>query len=192
MDKNRISVQIAGKNYVLITNDNEKYVQSIASEVDRHIIKNVKMLRQLDVKDCAVLAALDFCDEKNKSARKNRTYVDKADKIIIQTNDLNKQCSEYKEKLAEAINENTNLTKRIRQLEKQLETLKNATCQKSDDSEKVEIQKTEEEKKNEKLMGYVPMEQVSLFDTQEDTKSTKNEKTEKSFKAQTNKNNKKG
>ena len=32
---------------------------------------------------------LNFCDDRNKALKKNKDYVEKADKIIQQTNDLN-------------------------------------------------------------------------------------------------------
>lgn len=180
MNKKRISVQIEGRNYALITSDDEKYVQAVAAEVVEHIRKTAQNSKQLDTRDCAVLAALDFCDDRNKAFKKNKDFVDKADKIIQQTNDLNKACKEYKEKLTEAINENTRLTKKYKELEKQFtvlkfenEQLKKKTAQKVEEKSKQDKplkvlnddkSKTEEELKNEKLLGYVPMRQYSLFD----------------------------
>ncbi len=179
MNKKRISVQIEGRNYALITAEDEKYVQSVANEVIEHIRKTAQNSKQLDTRDCAVLAALDFCDDRNKATRKNRDFVDKADKIIQQTNDLNKSCKEYKEKLTEAINENTKLTRKIKELEKQMTVLrfendqlkskasaKNGTKQEEKPLKVLNDrqEKTEEELKNEKLLGYVPMRQYSLFD----------------------------
>lgn len=167
MTKKRISVQIEGRNYALITADDEKYVQSVAAEVVKHIRKAAANSKQLDTRDCAVLAALDFCDDRNKSIKKNKDFVEKADKIIHQTNDLNKMCSEYKEKLAEAINENTKLVKHIKVLNEQLRSLasENDSLRTAlDNAGKEEPEKTEDEKTTEKMMGYVPMEQYSLFD----------------------------
>lgn len=167
MTKKRISVQIEGRNYALITSDDEKYVQGVAAEVVKHIRKAAESSKQLDTRDCAVLAALDFCDDRNKSVKKNKDFVEKADKIIHQTNDLNKMCSEYKEKLAEAINENTKLVKHIKVLNEQLRSLSSendALRSAFDNVGEEEPQKTEEEKSTEKMMGYVPMEQYSLFD----------------------------
>ena len=90
---------------------------------------------------------------------------------------MQNEFKEYKDKLTEAINENTRLTKRVRTLEEQLasvlrenEKLKKATDSRPED-EKARAEKNIKEKKNEKLMGYVPMEQYSLFD--EDGKKKK-------------------
>lgn len=205
MEKKRVSVQIEGRSYSLITTDDEKYVQKVANEVLSHIRKAVQSTKQLDTRDCAVLAALNFCDDRNKALKKNKDYVEKADKIIQQTNDLNRLCKEYREKLTEAMNDNTRLINNNKELEKRLAVLghevsqlkeklesvekskekaeseknsvtmekktsdaKNNTTEQSDDIPvnvlSNEAKKTEQELRNEKLLGYVPMTQFSLFD----------------------------
>lgn len=201
----RVSVQIEGRSYSLITTDDEKYVQKVANEVLSHIRKAAQSTKQLDTRDCAVLAALNFCDDRNKALKKNKDYVEKADKIIQQTNDLNRLCKEYREKLTEAMNDNTRLINNNKELEKRLAVLghevsqlkeklesvekskekaeseknsvtmekktsdaKNNTTEQSDDIPvnvlSNEAKKTEQELRNEKLLGYVPMTQFSLFD----------------------------
>ena len=192
------------------TTDDEKYVQKVANEVLSHIRKAAQSTKQLDTRDCAVLAALNFCDDRNKALKKNKDYVEKADKIIQQTNDLNKLCKEYREKLTEAMNDNTRLINNNKELEKRLAVLghevsqlkeklqsvekgkekaeseksepekisvpkgkktsnaKNNMTEQSDDIPvnvlSNEAKKTEQELRNEKLLGYVPMTQFSLFD----------------------------
>lgn len=210
MEKKRVSVQIEGRSYSLITTDDEKYVQKVANEVLSHIRKAAQSTKQLDIRDCAVLAALNFCDDRNKALKKNKDYVEKADKIIQQTNDLNRLCKEYREKLTEAMNDNTRLINNNKELEKRLAVLghevsqlkgklesvekgkekaeseksepeknsvpkekktsnaKNNMTEQSDDIPvnvlSNEAKKTEQELRNEKLLGYVPMTQFSLFD----------------------------
>lgn len=210
MEKKRVSVQIEGRSYSLITTDDEKYVQKVANEVLSHIRKAAQSTKQLDTRDCAVFAALNFCDDRNKALKKNKDYVEKADKIIQQTNDLNRLCKEYREKLTEAMNDNTRLINNNKELEKRLAVLghevsqlkeklesvekgkekaeseksepeknsipkekktsdaKNNVTEQSDDIPvnvlSNEAKKTEQELRNEKLLGYVPMTQFSLFD----------------------------
>ena len=205
MEKKRVSVQIEGRSYSLITTDDEKYVQKVANEVLSHIRKAAQSTKQLDTRDCAVLAALNFCDDRNKALKKNKDYVEKADKIIQQTNDLNRLCKEYREKLTEAMNDNTRLINNNKELEKRLAVLghevsqlkeklesvekgkekaeseknsvskekktsnaKNNMTEQSDDIPvnvlSNEAKKTEQELRNEELLGYVPMTQFSLFD----------------------------
>lgn len=209
MEKKRVSVQIEGRSYSLITTDDEKYVQKVANEVLSHIRKAAQSTKQLDTRDCAVLAALNFCDDRNKALKKNKDYVEKADKIIQKTNDLNRLCKEYREKLTEAMNDNTRLINNNKELEKRLAVLghevsqlkeklesvekgkekaeseksepeknsvpkekkasdaKNNMTEQSDDIPvnvlSNEAKKTEQELRNEKLLGYVPMTQFSLF-----------------------------
>lgn len=178
MSKKRISVQIEGRSYALITTDDDKYVHDVAAEVVEHIRKTAQSSKQLDTRDCAVLAALNFCDDRNKALKRNKGFVDKADKIIQQTNELNRLCKEYKEKLTESINENTRLTRKYKELEKQITVLKfeneqlkkknpQSNAEKKEENKPLKVlnnNKTEEELKNEKLLGYVPMRQYSLFD----------------------------
>ncbi len=177
MEKKRVSVQIEGRNYVVITTEDKAYVRKVAEEVTRCIRKAAQAGKNLDTRDCAVLAALDFCDDRYKAEKKNKDVVEKADQIIRQSGELSKQCKEYKGRLAVAINENTNLTKRVKALEEQLrvllkenETLKKTAEPKQPDAEK-KFEKTVRDKKNEKLMGYVPMRQYSLFEDEESKKT---------------------
>lgn len=148
MEKKRVSVQIEGRSYSLITTDDEKYVQKVANEVLSHIRKAAQSTKQLDTRDCAVLAALNFCDDRNKALKKNKDYVEKADKIIQQTNDLNRLCKEYREKLTEAMNDNTRLINNNKELEKRLAVLGHEVSQLKEKLESVEKgkEKAESEK----------------------------------------------
>ena len=47
MEKKRVSVQIEGRSYSLITTDDEKYVQKVANEVLSHIRKAAQSTKQL-------------------------------------------------------------------------------------------------------------------------------------------------
>ena len=210
MEKKRVSVQIEGRSYSLITTDDEKYVQKVANEVLSHIRKAAQSTKQYRIRYCDLPPSFNFCDDRNKALKKNKDYVEKADKIIQQTNDLNRLCKEYREKLTEAMNDNTRLINNNKELEKRLAVLghevsqlkeklesvekgkekaeseksepeknsvpkekktsdaKNNMTEQSDDIPvnvlSNEAKKTEQELRNEKLLGYVPMTQFSLFD----------------------------
>lgn len=151
MEKKRVSVQIEGRSYSLITTDDEKYVQKVANEVLSHIRKAAQSTKQLDTRDCAVLAALNFCDDRNKALKKNKDYVEKADKIIQQTNDLNRLCKEYREKLTEAMNDNTRLINNNKELEKRLAVLGHEVSQLKEKLESVEKAKKKPNRKNQSL-----------------------------------------
>ncbi len=190
MKKKRVSVQIEGRSYVVTSADEPEYVQKVAETVTKSIREASSHSTTLDTRDCAVLAALNFCDDRNKAVKRNSDVVKKADQIIAHTNELNKQMSEYKERLAEAINENTRLTKRIRALDEQLrllvqenEALKKQVDSKPTTDSQKKFEKTVQNKVAEQNMGYVPMRQYSLFDNdsllqhKDDTQSGINERT---------------
>lgn len=169
----RVSVQIEGRSYSLITTDDEKYVQKVANEVLSHIRKAAQSTKQLDTRDCAVLAALNFCDDRNKALKKNKDYVEKADKIIQQTNDLNRLCKEYREKLTEAMNDNTRLINNNKELEKRLAVLGHEVSQLKEKLESVEKSKEKaESEKSEHEKNSVPKEKK--------TSNAKNNMTEQS------------
>ena len=169
MEKKRVSVQIDGRSYVVVTEDDEAYVREVAQTVSDSLLRASRSGKNLDVRDCAILVALDCCDDSMKAKRRNRALIEKADQIVHHTNELNKKCMEFRDRLTDAINENTRLTQRIRALEEQLRLLNRENERlrrfepRRDDAEK-QFEKTVQERRAEKLMGYVPMEQGSLFD----------------------------
>ena len=162
-NKRKVSVQIEGRSYALITADDEKYVQGVADEVIAQIKEIVASSHHLDTRDCAVLAALNFCDDRNKALRNKKECISKADKIIRQTNDLNKQCSEYKTRLAEVINENTALTRKYKRLQNENEQLRNA-LQKAVNSAQADEIAAEEDSESNEILRKMRQQQISLFD----------------------------
>lgn len=175
MEKKRVSVQIEGRSYIVITTDSEEYVHKVADDVMKSILNASRSAKNLDARDCAILAAMDYCDDRNKAVKRNKDLVQKADQFIKKNNDLNRQVVEYREKLTDAINENTTLVKRVKALENQLSTLtkENERLKKGGESKRYDTEKKFEkkvsEKKNEKIMGYVPMRQGSLFENDENS-----------------------
>ena len=109
------------------------------------------------------MAALNFCGDRNKALRNKKECISKADKIIRQTNDLNKQCSEYKTRLAEVINENTALTRKYKRLEKENEQLRNA-LQKAVNSAQAEENEGEDDEESDEIIRKMRQQQISLFD----------------------------
>ena len=162
-NKRKVSVQIEGRSYALITAEDEKYVQGVADEVIAQIKEIVASSHHLDTRDCAVLAALNFCDDRNKALRNKKECISKADKIIRQTNDLNKQCSEYKTRLAEVINENTALTRKYKRLQKENEQLRNA-LQRAVNSAQSDDTAADEDGESDEILRKMRQQQISLFD----------------------------
>ena len=83
----------------------------------------------------------------------------KTDKIIQQTNDLNRLCKEYREKLTEAMNDNTRLINNNKELEKRLAVLGHEVSQLKEKLKSVEKGKEKaESEKSEHEKNSVPME----------------------------------
>ena len=66
MEKNKITVFVAGHKLTLITQESEKYVTDIASKVET-AINSLFSSSNMSKEKCAVMAALDFCDDEFKS-----------------------------------------------------------------------------------------------------------------------------
>ena len=66
MEKNKITVFVAGHKLTLITEESEKYVTDIASKVET-AVNSLFSASNMSKEKCAVMAALDFCDDEFKS-----------------------------------------------------------------------------------------------------------------------------
>ena len=65
--KEKISVNIAGKMYSIIGNENKEYINKIASYVDEKIATLIDNNSELTTERAAVLAALNIADDLFKS-----------------------------------------------------------------------------------------------------------------------------
>lgn len=66
MEKNKVTIFVAGQKYNLVTTDSEKYVTDIASKVETRI-NSLLTQTSMSKEKCAVMAALDFCDDESKA-----------------------------------------------------------------------------------------------------------------------------
>ena len=99
---NKHTVFIAGKRFVLVSDEKEAYVQSLASEVNNAIAKISEEIPALESKGCAVLCALNYADERNKEIQRNRSLSGNAKTVIDQADKQGRQLREMKEKLTRA------------------------------------------------------------------------------------------
>ncbi|MCH5298533.1 MAG: cell division protein ZapA [Ruminococcus sp.] len=173
---NKHTVFIAGKRFVLVSDEKEAYVQSLASEVNNAIAKISEEIPALESKSCAVLCALNYADERNKEYQRNRSLSGNAKTVIDQADKQGKQLREMKEKLSRAeetvkalnnhnvelershkqlSNENELLRKKIEELNSHIEELKAAAAQKDVQATPVKVAEEEE-----------PKQQISLFDNE--------------------------
>lgn len=127
MEKNKVSVLVAGQRFTLVTDESDKNVMDIAASVDAKI--NTFMARMnMSREKCSVLAALDFCDDERK-----------ARKAI---NEIKDQIKDYISEISSLKDENERLNKEIEKLKTEKQRLidsKKATVLTSKEAEKERV-----------------------------------------------------
>lgn len=108
MEKNKITVFVSGHKLTLITEESEKYVTDIASKVET-TINSLFSASNMSKEKCAVMAALDFCDDEFKS------------RMIL--NEVKEQVKDYIEDTAKLRAENEALKAEIEKLKGEKEEL---------------------------------------------------------------------
>lgn len=172
---NKHTVFVAGKRFILLSEDKEDYVKNLAEEVSDTILKITAENPTLDRRSAALLCALDYADDLNKEKLRNKSLSDRAQPFINQADKQAKQIKELKEILEKRENEIEELNKLCEELKKEsadeLKTLDASDTEKEDEdtnaTEEQPKQKTEKpmgRKKKKKNKGYKPMRQFSLFE----------------------------
>ena len=80
MSKNRMKLNICGTDYVIISDETEEYMKSIADEVSNEMDEVLKTNVRVSVVMAAALTALKYCDESKK-------YMNDADNLRTQIKD---------------------------------------------------------------------------------------------------------
>lgn len=101
MEKKKITVFVAGQKLTLITEESEKYVNDIATKVDT-AINSMFASTNMSKERCAVMVALDFCDDETKAR--------------AMMNDIKEQIKDYIEDSAKLREENEELKIKIEKL----------------------------------------------------------------------------
>jgi len=70
MDKQRMTVRVAGKEYALVTSDSPEHLSRVATYVDRQISETTFATRQ-SKETAAVLVAMNIADELMKAQDEN-------------------------------------------------------------------------------------------------------------------------
>ena len=66
MEKKRVTIRVAGKDYNMTSSDSEAYVRRVASYVDRKI-NDLSLATRLPMTDLAVLTAITIADDAFKA-----------------------------------------------------------------------------------------------------------------------------
>mgnify|MGYP002626197421 CR=1 FL=1 len=181
---NKHTVFVAGKRFILLSDDKEDYVKKLAEDVSNTILKIGAENPTLDRRSAALLCALDYADDLNKEKLRNKSLSDKAQPFIAQADKQAKQIRELKELLSKKNEEVEKLSDQVKQLENKLENpprildgpdmVKEAAVEKEEEkeenitAEKPTSEKPMGRKKKKKNKGYKPMRQYSLFEDEKD------------------------
>ncbi|MCR5653453.1 MAG: cell division protein ZapA [Ruminococcus sp.] len=164
---NKHTVYVAGKHFVLLSDDKSEYVQNIASEVSDTINKISLENPTMDRRGAAILCALDYADDMHKAASRNKSLSEKAQPLISQADKQSKQLKELKEKLTSKDEEILKLKKELSDLrsafEKSTRMLDGSGFKKIENTPKPSQNPYGNQKKKPNK-GYKPTRQYSLFD----------------------------
>ncbi len=190
---NKHTVFVAGKRFVLLSDDKEAYVKKLADNVSATITKIISENPTLDRRSAALLCALDYADDMEKEKLRNKSLSDKAQPFITQADKQAKQIRELTailekkdEEIRTLIEENVKLKNELENRpqisggeETENETPAgeiSAEAEPSDEqkeasaveSQDMSVQPKPEKpmgrKKKKKNKGYKPMRQFSLFE----------------------------
>lgn len=177
---NKHTVFVAGKRFILLSDDKEDYVKKLAEEVSDTINKITSENPALDRRSAALLCALDYADDMEKEKLRNKSLSDKAQPFIAQADKQAKQIRELNEIIEKKDEEIASLQKKYDELKSQSESISQKPEETAENiseekpaQEEIAAENNESEKKPEKPMGrkkkkknkgYKPMRQFSLFE----------------------------
>lgn len=121
MGKNKISVSIAGSEFVVTTDEEREYTLSLARTVDSKIRNLLQESTKLTAGLAAILTCLDLCDENEKNKESCARLRDEIRQYLAQVESagIEKQMirQEYQEKLEHLEHENELLRNQLAQYE---------------------------------------------------------------------------
>ncbi len=108
MEKKNVVIYVAGQRFSISTSDSEEYVIGIGEKVDVMIKGIAKDNPRLNRDACAILAALDLCDDETKLRQmmevlrsQVKDYLEANEKLREENESLKAQLKEAKENLPE-------------------------------------------------------------------------------------------
>lgn len=114
MEKKNVVIYVAGQRFSISTSDSEEYVIGIGDKVDVMIKGIAKDNPRLNRDACAILAALDLCDDEAKLRQmmevlrsQVKDYLEANEKLREENESLKAQLKEAREALPEATEEIT-------------------------------------------------------------------------------------
>ncbi len=143
MLRNRVSVDIMGRKYKLVSDKKVDYLVKVAKETEQRLKNFIEENPKLDFYSAAVLASLNMCDELMSLKEESNNYKNfKNAKAEEENSHIRSQLVEYSKELSKAENN-------IKRLEKELELIK------SESKEREEKIKREYEIKEKEILDML-------------------------------------
>lgn len=101
MDRKNVVIYVAGQRFSISTTDSEEYVIEIGEKVDRMIKGISKDNPRLNRDACAILAALDLCDDETKLRQMMEVLREQVKDYLRDTEELRAENAMLKAQLAD-------------------------------------------------------------------------------------------
>lgn len=145
-DRKKVDVKIDGRNFTVVGEGSEEYIQDIASYVDKIIKQVASKNNKLSQIMTATLAALHISDELRQSEQKFRDLELKAKVPLDKYDDVCEELAKSKEKISMLENISQQSQKQITEYDKRREEIEEKV---EELNEFIELKETEIEEKDE-------------------------------------------
>lgn len=125
-EKNKVEVKIAGKEYTLIGNEPEEYLQKIALHVDRKISEIMKINSRLSTNAAAILACINIMDECFKTCENEARLKERLDYLTSELERIKQENKYLQEENNRIVNQNSNLQLELAKREAELNEVRNS------------------------------------------------------------------
>lgn len=144
MDKNRVTVIINGRQYVMVSDESQEYLKKLANYVEGKVSDVRKSTSNIMGERPIVLAALNICDEYFKALEGGNLVASQAER----TNEKIKKLQEENDKLSDIISK-SDYEIDIKMLQKQLDDAEEEIKRLKSSSQIEEIERLKKEHKME-------------------------------------------
>lgn len=133
-DKNRVSVKIAGNEYILCGVESAEYMQKVALYVDRKMAEIMRANHTLSTSLASVLTAVNVTDEKFKLAESCEALQNELEQSNKAIQELNQNQLLLNQQLQKANEENKHLLLELTRREAELTEVRNALSKATGDN----------------------------------------------------------
>jgi cell division protein ZapA len=124
--RNKVEVNIAGKEYTLVGIESDEYIRRIGAFVDEKMKEIQESNINLSTSMAAVLTSVNLADELIKSKGKNTKFNDELNQLKQKLDSLEKEKVKVSNDNAELISKNSNLLIELAKKEAELNELKSS------------------------------------------------------------------